>query len=261
MFVRKQSDGKLLLIGQTDHSRFVGQLAAHWGNGDFDPPRPYESVVRGVIYHDYGWLRYETQPLVDPKNGEPFEFRQTPFSQAQLDGYQWCIDWLGSIDRYSGLVAGMHRTGLWRARYQKITHPAPRVNPQGLRPEIEEFITRNEKRQKEERSAIGEEQVWFNYHLLQVWDLLGLYFCCQDPYDDHIEPAPLRYSEPNRTVRLTMRPVGQNRVAFEPYPFNVRPLKVQIACKRLPQASFPDAETFRQAYFQAPTGLLEYDLV
>lgn len=29
MFVRKQSNGELILIGQTDHSRFVGQLAAH----------------------------------------------------------------------------------------------------------------------------------------------------------------------------------------------------------------------------------------
>jgi len=35
MIVRKQPNGELILIGQTDHSRLVGQLAAHWGNRDF----------------------------------------------------------------------------------------------------------------------------------------------------------------------------------------------------------------------------------
>ncbi len=34
MIVRKSPAGSLTLIGQTDHSRFVGQLAAHWGNLD-----------------------------------------------------------------------------------------------------------------------------------------------------------------------------------------------------------------------------------
>jgi hypothetical protein len=25
---------------------------------------------------------------------------------------------------------------------------------------------------------------------MQVWDLLGLYFCCQEPYEDFVEPVP-----------------------------------------------------------------------
>ena len=42
MIVRKDPAGSLTLIGQTDHSRFVGQLAAHWGNRDFAAPAPYD---------------------------------------------------------------------------------------------------------------------------------------------------------------------------------------------------------------------------
>ena len=66
MIVRKNPAGSLTLVGQTDHSRFVGQLAAHWGNHDFAAPAPYDSVVRAATYHDYGWLQYETRPLTNP---------------------------------------------------------------------------------------------------------------------------------------------------------------------------------------------------
>jgi len=63
MIIRKDPSGALTLIGQTDHSRFVGQLAAHWGSRDFEAPKPYDAVVRAATFHDYSWLRYETSPL------------------------------------------------------------------------------------------------------------------------------------------------------------------------------------------------------
>lgn len=261
MFVRKQSNGELILIGQTDHSRFVGQLGAHWGNKEFARPEPYESVARAATFHDFGWLRYETNPLLDTNTGEPYEFRQTPFSQKQLDSYQWCIDWLSGVDSYSGLLVGMHRTGLWKGRYGKIAHPGAKYNPQGIRAEIQEFINRNEAWQERERVAITPEMIWVNYHLLQVWDLLGLYFCCQEPYDDYIEPVPVDYSAGSTGVRVTMKPVSAKEVSFEPYPFDARGLKVQISCKRLAQTSFADLESFRAAYFQAEPAVLEYALV
>jgi hypothetical protein len=261
MFVRKLPNGELILIAQTDHSRFVGQLAAHWGSSGFASPEPYDSVSRAATFHDFGWLRYETSPLIDAETGEPYEFRKTPFSQAQLDSYQWCIDWLGGIDRYSGVLVGMHRTGLWKGRYGKIAHPSGKYNPQGLRPEIQEFISRNEDWQQSEMANLDQDTLRVNYHLLQVWDLLGLYFCCQEPYDDYIEPVPTSYSASDKGSRLTMRPVDERQVAFEPYPFSVRPFKVQINCKRLPQTSFADLESFRRAYFQAEPDALRYELV
>lgn len=261
MFVRKQSNGELILIGQTDHSRFVGQLSAHWGNRDFARPEPYESVARAATFHDFGWLRYETNPLLDTNSGEPYEFRQIPFSQTQLDNYQWCIDWLSGVDAYSGLLVGMHRTGLWKGRYGKITHPGARYNPQGIRPEIQAFIDRNESRQERERTVVSQDNIWCNYHLLQIWDLLGLYFCCQEPYDDYIEPVPVDYSHESTGVRVTMKPLSAKEVSFEPFPFDARGLKVQIVYKRLPKASFADLESFRAAYFKAEPSVLEYVLV
>lgn len=260
MIVRKEKNGELLLIGQTDHSRLVGQLGAHWGNGEFATPQPYESIARAATFHDYGWLRYETNPIFDAATRETPNFRDVPSSAAQLESYQWCIDWLLGFDPYAALVVNMHRTGLWRARYRTIDHPPQSTRP--LAPAVETFVTRNETRQEHEKAAFDQRQLWSNYRLLQVWDLLGLYFSCQEPYDDYIEPVPVTYRDDNSAgVRLALKPVGARKVAFDPFPFDMRPCRVQLSCKRLPQVAYPDAESFRHAYFKAATELMEFELV
>ena len=259
MIVRKSPAGSLTLIGQTDHSRFVGQLAAHWGNRDFATPAPYDSVVRAATYHDYGWLQYETRPLTNPETGEPYPFLGVPMTERQLAGYQWALDWMADIDPYSGLVVSMHRTGLWQGRYGKIKHPAGRYNLTALSPEVQAFITHNEKRQQELRGSVDAKGIGTNYRLMQVWDLLGLYFCCQEPYEDCIDPVPTGFGGEGR--RMTMQPVGERKVRFDPYPFAEPRLRIQLSCKRLPERKYASAAEFRQAYFRAPNELLEYELL
>ncbi|OLD99660.1 MAG: hypothetical protein AUG80_04600 [Candidatus Rokubacteria bacterium 13_1_20CM_4_68_9] len=262
MIIRKDPSGGLVLIGQTDHSRFVGQLAAHWGNGNFETLKPYDSVVRAATFHDYGWLRYETSPLVAPQSGEPYAFLQVPMTNTQLGSYQWALDWMADIDPYSGLIVSMHRTGLWKGRYQTIKHPAGRYNLTTLSPEVQAFVARNEAWQERQRASLDAKGVWTNYRLMQVWDLLGLYFCCQDPYDDHIEPVPVSYAAGDDDgVRLTMKAIGPRRVAFDPYPFDVRPCRAQLSFKRVAQQAFDDVEAFRRAWFQAEVGLMDFELV
>lgn len=259
MIIRKEPNGQLLVIGQTDHSRLVGQLAAHWGNTAFAVPKPYESVVRAATYHDYGWLRYETSPLIDGESGEPFQFLKVPLTSTQMASYQWSLDWMAEIDTYSGLIVNMHRTGLWKGRYQTIKHPMG-YNIKTMSPEIQAFIAKNEAWQERERALLDHDNVWTNYRLMQVWDLLGLYFCCQDPSEDYVEPVPARYGNGEGVV-MSMKPVGPRRVAFDPYPFDVRPCRIQLGFRRLPTTSFPDVETFRRAYFQAELELMQFELV
>jgi hypothetical protein len=261
MIPRKLPNGELMLIPQTDHSRLAGQLAAHWGNDRFATPQPFASVARAATFHDFGHLTYETNPQINPENGETYIFRDIPFEPRTLDSYQWCVDWLAGVDPYSALLVSMHRTGLWQARYNTISSPAGRMNPKGQRPEIQAFIERNEAWQAQQRTLLEENGVATNYHLLQVWDLLALYFCCQEPCDDAIEPVPTAYGEEMGGVRLTMGPVGDHQVRFDPYPFDLHPLKIQINCMRLPTSAYPDLESFQRAYFQAEHGILEYELI
>ncbi len=262
MIVRKQSGKDLVLIGQTDHSRLVGQLAAHWGNDRISAPQPYSSMVRAATFHDYGWLRYETSPLIHPETGEPYRFLQVPLGTTQLAAYQWSLDRLTEIDRYAGLIINMHRTGLWRNRYNTIAHPTG-YNVGDLNPEARQFIERNEAWQEQERKSLnsnGQAAVlWTNYRLMQVWDLLGLYFCCQDPYEDYIDPVPLRYGD-NEQFRLMMKPAGPGRVLFEPFPFDVKPCEIQLTIKRLTKSSFDNIDEFHRAYFQAAIEVLRFEL-
>lgn len=261
MIIREPSNGEAIVIGQTDHSRFVGQLAAHWGNAEVPRPDPWESVVRAAIYHDYGWITYETNPLVNGQTGNPYKFLELPLEERQLGAYQWCIDWMAATDVYSALIISRHRTGLWKGRYGFIQHPLGKYDLHKLDQRIIELIERNEAWQDKTLQSIDEhaKQTFpTNYRMLQVWDLLGLYFCCQEPYDDYIDPIPTSFN--GGGARMNMKPVGRRKVAFDPYPFDQPSLKVQISCKRLRHRKYENVAQFREAYFKAPNELLEYEI-
>ena len=261
MIVRKLASGEAMLLTQTDHSRLAGFLASHWGNDTFAPLQPYESVARAATFHDFGWLRYETRPEINPETGEPYTFITLPFDPIQLEAYQWCVDWLSSVDPYSALLVGMHRVGLWKSRYQTITYPAWRYADVKLPQEIHAFIDREEPIQEHQRKSVGGDTIWTNYRLLQVWDLLGLYFTVGEPYEHAVEPVPTAYDGDLKSgVRMHMHPVADNRVAFDPYPFDVRPLTVHVPYRRVDRASFANGDEFRKAFFQAVPELLTYCL-
>jgi hypothetical protein len=124
-------------------------------------------------------------------------------------------------------------------------------------PEIAAFIAKNEAWQERERARHDPDGLWTNYRLMQVWDLLGLYFCGQEPYDDWIAPVPAR---DGAETRLTMTPVGPRRVAFDPYPFDAAPCRVQLTGKRLPSRRFDDVAAFQRAWFRADVVLLDFEL-
>ena len=57
-----------------------------------------------------------------------------------------------------------------------------------------------------------------------------------------------------------MHPLADNRVVFEPYPFDVRPLTLHIPYRRVDPACFTDGDTFRKAFFQAVPEMLTYSV-
>jgi hypothetical protein len=260
MILRGNYNNERVLVTLTDHSQLVGQIAAHWGNENFAPPRPNESVVRAATYHDYGWLLYETSPLIDPVSHQPYSFLDVPMNRHQLDCYRWAQDWMAGIDRYAALLMNMHRTGLWQARYQTITHPTAH-SIHNLSPLVHEFIATNEAQQNLMKRDYDGAELEFNYRLLQVWDLLGLYFCCGDVYPDYIDPVPVDCGAGgDGKVRLELIPEGLRRVRFEPYPFDARPFTIQLRFKLVPAGPFASDADFRKAYFGARHQWAEFEL-
>jgi hypothetical protein len=260
MILRGNRDNKTVLVAQTDHSQLVGQMASHWGNSNFDAPKPYDSVVRAAIYHDYAWLLYETSPRVDPASHQPYGFLQLPLGKPQLESYQWTLDWMNRMDPYSALLMSKHRTGLWKARYETIQYPKG-YNLAKPAPEIQEFIDKNEQWQKTARAAFDSELFEYNYRLLQVWDILGLYFCCHEVGEDYIDPVPVKHGQAvSEGVRMKMTPLSATSVKFDPYPFDLRPVKIQLRRKLVEPGPFEDDLAFRKAYFQATNELVEFEL-
>jgi hypothetical protein len=259
MIVQPQADGSLVLIAQTNHAEASGLFAANWGNDRFERPRPYQSVVRAAIYHDAGWYRYEAQPTYDVAAKATPNFRQVPADPTQLAAYQWAIDWLTDIDAYAGALISRHRTGLWSERYHTISYP-PMPAQRSLSELVTAFIARNEARQEQALTSFDREEFAINYHLLQVWDLLSLYICSNAVLKDQVlEFVPSGYGK-REAARMSLAPRDGDRIAIEPYPFVVRPLKVGYVYKHLATHEFASEAAFLDAYYAAvaQTRLFEF---
>jgi hypothetical protein len=259
MIVRERPDGSLMLIAQTDHAKLSGQCAAHWGNGAFAQPRPNEAVVRAAMFHDSGWYDYEASPTIAPETGKPLNFLQVAWGKPQRRAFEWAIDWMTRIDPYSGLLVSKHRTGLQRGRYDKVAHPKF-FNTQNLPDDNEDFLARNEEAQAAQLRNYDEAEFWTNYQLLQAFDLISLFLCNKDVVDDYIEPVPTSYDSRSPPAKLALNTVEGNRIAIEPFPFDVNPLRVQLIRRELKRNAFPDAAAFRAAYFQAIPQAVEFTL-
>jgi hypothetical protein len=262
MIVRYETDGSIVMITQNDHAQLSGLFAAHWGNDKFEKPRPYVSLIRAAMFHDRGWIRYETGPQLNRETGRTPNYREVPNDRAQLEAFEWAGDWLGAIDAYAGLMVARHRTGLWQGRYGVITAP-PAIQRGTLPPEIKAFIARSEAKQdamaQTQKFDAGDRAT--NYNLLQVWDLLSLYICSTETLKaDSIAPVPLGY-ENAAGVTMTLTPLESTVIALDPYPFDQPTLTPSVIFRRLKQQKFADEGELQAAYFKTAPQITSFTLV
>ncbi len=249
MIVRYQSDGSIVMITQNDHAQLAGLFAAHWGNAEFEKPQPFMSMVRAAMFHDRGWIRYETGPQLNAETGRTPNYRDVPNDQTQLQSFEWAADWMSGIDPYAGLMIARHRTGLWQGRYGVMAHPSG-VRRGKLSAEIEAFIIRSETKQKKASESFASDDLATNYHLLQVWDLMSLYICSTETLNpERLEPVPLGYSG-RPGVAMTLTPREANGVVVTPYPFDYPSLTASVIFRRLKQNQFENADELQSIYFK-----------
>jgi len=248
------------MITQNDHAQLSGMFAAHWGNDEFEKPRPYGSLVRAAMFHDRGWIRYETGPQLNPETGRTPNYRDVANDRAQLEALAWAGDWLSAIDAYAGLMIAKHRTGLWQGRYGVIKHPPARERGK-LPPEIETFITRSEAKQNSAAERLDRDELAINYNLLQVWDMMSLYICSTESLKpDRIEPVPVSYSGRDG-VAMTLVPLQTHTIALDPYPFDQPSLSASVIFRRLTQTKFKDSAELQSAYFKTAPQIASFRLV
>lgn len=271
MVVRELKDGSSFVSTQEDHAELSAQFAAHWGNRDFAKLRPYDSMVFATTWHDSGYREWEGNPPMNIEKGRPYAHRETipSFEPVELAAYVRNVEWVRSHDPYAGLLVSMHRTGLWHNRYETFTSPKGRLRERS--PEVQAVKRAMESSQEEEKKKLGRadpkfvSDLWFNFRMLQIYDLLSLYFCC-DGYatddafkGDKLAPIPLSY-DGKEEVELRIAAVGAGAVKMEPYPFDISPLKVSVRTRLMPAGSFSSATECSEAYHKSPRRLLAFEI-
>ena len=266
------------LITQNDHGDLAGQFAAHWGNDKFARLNPYQSMVLAAEAHDNGWWDWDIHPSVDEK-GVPLTFTRTP-REFRSDFYGKGIDNVVGRDLYAGLIVSMHGVGLPQQRYGTMSSMVNRADEYSLR-----FIAEREPTHKTMMAQVGkmeqyagmntEDQIWFNYRMMQIFDRLSLFFCANFDiatvaesgshssegrayYGPSIKPAPTRFGQEDSEVRL--RVVDNKKVIVEPYPFDQPAFTVSVRGRMIPRREYKSQEDFRKTYSTTSRDRFEFTI-
>ena len=73
MIVQSAADRERHFVTTMDeHTHFAGQLAAAFGNSQFDPVEPRAQMLHVIEHHDAGWRALDAAVLRDPATGFPY---------------------------------------------------------------------------------------------------------------------------------------------------------------------------------------------
>jgi len=251
MLVRDAGDAWQIVL-QTDHADLSGQLARAWGGPGFARPEPYAPLVRAARRHDDGWATWEQFPRLDG-DGAPQSFLTVP-AAVHLAFYRAGVECVCDEDQAAGLLVSMHMSGLYRQRYDVMPSP-PRALPDDVRDLVDAFVAQEEDRQVALRRMLEADEAWrwTSYALLQVLDVVSLYFGLAD-----VEAGAHGACEGVPTVvgadpvRIAIEPVGPWRVRFDPYPFTLDPAPLTLRRRLVRKREWPDDDAFRVDLAAAP---------
>jgi len=272
MILSRHQDG-LRMVHQTEHGRVAGVLAAAWGNSEVEPPRPGPSVVTAAARHDEGWRAWDARVLFDEVARRPLHFLDIE-AEEHIRLYRQGVTRASAADVYSGVLVGMHWTGLYRSRWNAPGGAARvgRGDP-GARA-AQDRVVRDEQRRwadatelawtRDETRAAFETRLWHNYELLQLWDLLSLYLSVTPSRPGRGKPVlwgpQLRdLDQAARPVLLpavggwpggprftpTARVTSPGLVAIDPFPFG-GPVDVEVEHVVIPDREWSRAAAVRQ---------------
>jgi Protein of unknown function (DUF3891) len=246
MLVRDAGDCWQLVL-QPDHADLSGQLARAWGGQGFAAPEPFDSVVLAATRHDDGWAVWERRPRLGP-DGTPQSFFTVPVP-VHLAFYRAGVEVVRDEDPYAGLLVSMHMSGLYRGRYG-VMPGGPSMLEGEARSLADAFCEQEEARQQALAAELeaDDAQRWTNYALLQVFDVVSLYFGLSDleaGTEGTFEGAP---TAGGGRTRLTIAPLGPRRVRFDPFPFHASPTVLTLARRLVPKRAWSGDDEFRRDF-------------
>jgi hypothetical protein len=266
----------LHLVPQREHARVAGAMAAAWGNEQFPPSSAPASLTIAATRHDDGWRQLDDAPLINAEEGRPAHFLEVPIT-VSAGPYGEGVDAIYEQDLRAGVLASMHRSGLWASRWG-IDDAPPVDNPLAR-----EVVAYEDGRIAAGSRALWEAQgglrsafqaeLWRDYETLQALDLLSLALSLLDTsaVSDPTAGAPLMSStlRPLRQapgarliecvpagggahhVDLRLEVIEPGLVAIDPFPFAVSEVALALTARVLPARPLGDARAVSRAYHAA----------
>jgi hypothetical protein len=276
--IRRPAGDDFLLITQNDHAIVARQLAEHFGNSKFERPLPGSPALLAIGLHDAGWPLHDDEPTLNDRM-QPLDVFETPRTIA-LPVWTLSADRAELADPYAGLLVSLHQLSLsihaTPPPAQKDGEPfdVQKMHDQFA---VNKFQHREVERQEKLRSKVGlstrvplkhglaeaglseaDDQLRFDFRLLQAMDLLSLCVCCAKlPMGETNEVLKTPTAAP---IKLRVRKDVSGVVSVDPWPFDVKTIELQIPCRRVPGKRFESLEAFCECYRKGGNEILSVRL-
>lgn len=266
--IRREAGDTFVLFTQHDHAVLAGQLARHFGNERFGRPKPYEQTMIGVSMHDSGWPLHDDRPTLNPKR-LPLDVFESP-REIALAVWTASAERAAAADPYAGLLTSLHVLALSVFATTQTPFAHEKFDTKGFADkfEINKFQHCEIERQESLRRQLGlrtdlplqygvaeassdprEQELLFNFRLLQGTDQISLGLCCTEP--PMKETLDLYFQPGGKKVKLAMKRLADETLTIKPWPFDASRLEFEIAGRRIARRAYADAEEFRECYHRA----------
>jgi hypothetical protein len=275
--IRREEGESFLLIAQHDHALLAGEMAERFGNDAFARPVPYAETIQGIRLHDCGWPRHDEAPTLN-KDRRPLDVFETP-REIALKVWAASADRAAAEHAYAGLLTSLHVLSLsvFASTQTDFEHEKFDMDNAPDKFAVTKFQHHEIERQQLLRQKLGlrtdkplhhgmtreigqktEDQLTFNFRLLQAMDTLSLAVCCTKPpaHETHdLYPAPGK-----TPLRLKLGRRG-NDLMVSPWPFADNDVELKIPATRVPKRAYVDDEELRRTFAAAPAELITARLI
>lgn len=257
--IRNKSEDGWELITHAAHARLAGELARHWKNEQFEPPKPFAHILDAVTRHDDSWINRDRNPqLTDDDLPEAFssslvgtyeafeEIELEPYLQVRANATEKAIQ----RDPYAAVLISMHTVNLLTeqadldtldAQQQKI-HSDFIQRQRALQSELKTELREHNRL----REVVTDEHFDRAFEFLQACDSLSLYLCV-----DYEESRPLRHKHPrinDEAVSINYERLEPSIYTCDPWPFDQQELDLSIPHRNLENRTFDSIESFQTQY-------------
>ena len=262
--IRRQEGNDFLLITQHDHALLAGELAEHFGNEFFATPDPRESAIKGVSLHDCGWPLHDNDPTLN-KSSLPLDVFESS-REIALQVWTASVEGAAARDGYAGLLVSLHVLSLsvFASTQTDFQHEKFDLDNPPDRFAVTRFQQREIERQEKLRMTLGlrterashhklptdaaqkkEDQLTFNFRMLQAMDVISLAACCTKPpskQTQDVMPQP-----GGAPFKLDLARDG-NDVRVDPWPFDQAEIELMIPVCRIAGKKYANVDELRAAY-------------